>query len=108
MKDRQLELRHVQDKLPSARQQGVRELLFLIQGGKAPADTADIDALIVREFVTGQNIYVAEWTTFLSSCLVIFAEEGRRELLRLSSDELQKRKLEISPLLQWADLLAAI
>ncbi|HMO86703.1 MAG TPA: hypothetical protein PKC18_17470 [Lacipirellulaceae bacterium] len=77
----------------------MRELLFLIQGGKAPADTADIDALIVREFVTGQNIYVAEWTTFLSSCLVIFAEEGRRELLR---------KLDISHRRRWADLLAAI
>lgn len=108
VKDRQLELRHVQDKLPGVRQQGVRELLFLIQGGVAPADTEAVQLLAAREFVTGQNLYVVEWTEFLNACLTLFGEEGRRDLLQAVGKELDERKLDIAHRKGWAELLRQV
>jgi len=50
VKDRQIELKHVQDKLPGVRERGIRELLFLVQGGVRDADDAHIKELVLRQF----------------------------------------------------------
>lgn len=108
VKDRQLELRQVQDKLPGIREKGVRELLFLIQGGVAPADSEGVSDTITRQFVTGQNVYAVEWNGFLSSCLVLFGEDGRRDFLRHVGRELDERRIDINHRRAWAELLGRI
>lgn len=108
VKDRRLELRQVQDKLPGVRERGVRELLFLVQGGVAPADTAAVADTITRQFVTGQNVYVVEWSNFLSPCLVLFGEDGRRDFLRGVGQEMDLQRADISHRRRWAELLATI
>ena len=108
VKDRQLELRQVQDKLPGVREKGVRELLFLIQGGIVGSDVDTVNELISRQFVTGQNVYVVEWYSFTSSCLMLFGEEGRRDFLKHVGRELDERKVDIRHRRQWASLLESI
>ncbi len=108
VKDRQLELRHIQDKLPAAREKGIRELLFLVQGGAADDDAQRVTDAIGREFVTGQNLYVLEWEEFMGSCLVLFGEAGRREFLQQVGREMDVQKADIKHRRRWAALLATI
>ncbi len=108
VKDRQLELRQVQDKLPAARERGIRELLFLVQGGTAVEDAQGVADTITREFVTGQNVYVLEWEEFIGSCLVLFGEMGRREVLQQVGKELDQQKADIGHRRKWAELLRTI
>ena len=108
VKDRRLELRQIQDKLPGVREKGIRELLFLIQGGVVEADSGGVTELISRQFVTGQNVYVVEWSSFMSSCMVLFGEDGRRDLLQHIGRELDDRKVDIRHRRQWATLLDSI
>lgn len=108
VKDRQLELRQVQDKLPAAREKGIRELLFLVQGGTTSDDTQSVADTIAREFVTGQNLYVLEWDEFIGSCLVLFGEAGRRGFLQQVGKELDKQKADIGHRRKWATLLGTI
>src|ERR1019366_4581800 len=61
VKDRQLQLRQLQDKLPAVREKGIRELLFVVQGGVMEEDIDAFEHSVVGEFVTGQNVYVVEW-----------------------------------------------
>jgi hypothetical protein len=108
VKDRQLELRQVQDKLPAVREKGIRELLFLVQGGTSIDGSQSVSDTIAREFVTGQNVYVLEWDDFIGSCLVLFGEAGRREFLQQVGKELDKQKADISHRRKWATLLGTI
>jgi hypothetical protein len=107
VKDRQLTLHDAQDKLPAIRDKGIRELLFLVQGGIESNEGA-IDELVTRQFVTGQNIYILEFENFLASCMVLFREDGRREFLRKVGRELDERRTDITHRRKWAELLASI
>jgi hypothetical protein len=108
VKDRRLSLRHAQDKLPSVRERGIRELLFLVQGGVESADRRPVDNVIDRQFVTGQNIYVAEFGTFLESCLVLFGETGRRAFLLRVGEQLDSQRADLMHRKRWADLLQGL
>lgn len=108
VKDRELALRQLQDKLPSVRQKGIRELLFVIQGSILDAESNEITETINREFTTGQNVYVVEWERFLGSCLVLFGEAGRREFLQSIGTELDRQKADIVHRRKWASLLSSI
>jgi hypothetical protein len=108
VKDRQLTLRHAQDKLPNIRSKGIRELLFLVQEGIISQDLEPVNSLIDREFVTGQNIYVCEFREFLRSCLVLLGESGRRTFLQYIGEELEKQRLDISHRKKWCSLLETL
>lgn len=108
VKDRHLTLRQMQDKLPAVREKGIREMLFLVQGGTAGDDAQDVATALSRQFVTGQNLYVLEWDEFLTSCLVLFGEAGRREFLKHVGKELDRQRADISHRRKWASLLGTI
>jgi hypothetical protein len=59
VKDRELNVRAVRDKIPQTREKGIRELLFLVQGGVSRTEQADVDATIEREFATGHRRRIA-------------------------------------------------
>jgi hypothetical protein len=105
VKDRQLRLTDAQSKLLTARSKSIRELLFIVQGGTFPADTAAITQLIDHEFVTGQNLYILEFQGFLDNCLVLFGESGRAEFVRQIGQELEKAKTDIGHRREWATIL---
>lgn len=104
VKDRQLTLRHVQDKLPAVRKKGVKELLFLVRGGATSGDAGSIDKLTQKEFITGQNVYVCEIDEFLQNCLVLLGETGRREYLAEIGAQLDEVKADIEHRTIWRDL----
>ncbi|MCG3197386.1 MAG: hypothetical protein GHCLOJNM_01872 [bacterium] len=108
VKDRQLTLRQIEDKLPGVRSKGVRELLFLVQGGIFPDDTGQVDDLIEREFTTGQNLYVLEFQRFVESCLALLGETGRRGFLIEVGIELDRQREDISHRRKWKDLLTRL
>ncbi len=108
VKDQQLTLRHALDKLPGARSKGIRELIFLVQGGIAAAEAESVRNLIDREFITGQNIYVCEFAAFMESCLVLVGERGRRIFLECIGKELDERRVDIEHRRKWAGLLSSI
>ncbi len=105
VKDRKLTLRHVQDKLTTIREGGVRELLFLVQGGIEDGDEQVVHDTIEREFNVGQNIYVCEFDSFLECCLVLFAENGRRELFINVGRSLDELRADLTHRQTWRDLL---
>ena len=106
VKDRHLTLRQTEDKLPGARDKGIREILFLVHGGVDPQDRDSLSGLIDREFVTGQNVYVCEFGDFLESCLVLFGESGRRTFLQRVGEFLDEQRAEMSHRREWRDSLA--
>lgn len=57
VKDRQLTVREVEDKLPAAREKGVAEILYLIRGGVESDRTAEYKSIQEREFSAGHNLY---------------------------------------------------
>jgi hypothetical protein len=105
VKDRELQSRHVEDKLPAVRVQGVREILFVITGGLAKEEKEAIAGLIDREFVTGQNVYVVPFDRFLESCLVLFGEGGRRRFLVIVGDAIDDANADLAHRQAWRDLL---
>lgn len=108
VKDRQLTLRHAQDKLPVAKAKGIREIIFLVQGGIQSSDDAKVGDLVEREFTTGQNLYVCEFKEFLNACLILLAEGGRRAFLQQVGQELDALKADLSHRQMWRELLALI
>ncbi|MCI0740789.1 MAG: restriction endonuclease, SacI family [Gemmataceae bacterium] len=105
VKDRQLTLHQMQDKLPSIREKGIREILFLVQGGVVQENVDSIKASVGQEFVTGQNIYICEFHDFLKACLVLFGEVGRREFLLLVGEELDRLRAPLQHRQEWCRLL---
>jgi len=105
VKDTKLTIRHVQDKLPQARERAIRELIFLVQGGVASSDADRIGELIEREFVTGQNIYVCEFDTFLHASLVLLGESGRRQVCFHVGAALEQMGADLRHRQDWRDLL---
>jgi hypothetical protein len=108
VKDRALTLHHAQDKLPALRSKRIREMIFLVQGGVIASDRESIDALIAKEFATGQNIYVSEFTDFLAVSLIQTGEAGRREFLEQVGHQLDESKADVSHRARWSALLSGI
>lgn len=82
LKDRALVIAEAQDTIQSAREQEVREILFIAQKGLAPQDANGMSELIEAEYVKGQNIYVCDdIMEFARSLLIILGEVGRKSFL---------------------------
>jgi hypothetical protein len=108
VKDRALRLRHVQDKLPAIREQGIRELLFVTTVGDEADAAASMAELREREFNAGQNIYVTDFKQFLQSCLILFGEPGRRDFLVAVGEALDELKVDLSHRQAWQALLTSM
>ena len=106
VKDRPLTIGHTQDKLAALRAKGIREMIYLIRGGVLAADRQAIADLIHKEFATGQNLYVTEFSEFLRVTLIQLGELGRRTFLENIGRELDERKADLSHRIKWRELLA--
>lgn len=106
VKDRELTLCQVQDKLPAMRERGIRELLFLVRGTTQISE--ELTALIQREFVSGQNLYTLSFQNFLETSLSLIGEQGRREFFIAVGSELESQRCDYLHRKCWSDLLAAL
>jgi hypothetical protein len=78
---------------------------FVATTGIADSDKEPIAELIDREFVTGQNIYIASFDRFVESCLILFGEDGRREFLIQVGKSIDDIKADLLHRQAWRDLL---
>ncbi len=108
VKDRSLTLRHAESVIPSARDKGIREVLFLVQGGVETSDKDSLAILFAQQFGTGQNLYVSEFRSFLETCLVLFGEGGRRVFMQEVGISLDEDKADITHRKAWALLLQGL
>jgi hypothetical protein len=108
IKDRVLTLHQLQDKLPIMREKGIGEIIFLVQGGIDPENPLAVTETIERQFVTGQNVYVCEFSPFLQACLTLFGESGRRQFLLLIGEELDRVRADLIHRQDWCKLLQAM
>lgn len=109
VKDKTLELRHVQDKIPGLRAQSVSESLFLAFRRIASADSAAIATLLAKEFSSGQNIYIFEDPfSLLTTIWTLIGEEGRSQYLKAVGHQLDEFKAAINDRRAWADLLGEL
>jgi hypothetical protein len=95
-------------KLPGVREKGIRELLFLVQGGVESADANAVESLVDHQFATGQNIYVCDFNRFAESCLILLGESGRRLFMKYIGEQLEARRADFAHRKAWADILHKI
>jgi len=108
VKDRKLELRHVQDALPKVREKGIRELIFLIQNCIKEEDKENIESILKEQFTSGQNLYVEDFFVFARVILSLMGEVNRRKFLEYVGEELEDRGEDYKHKKYWSDLLSRI
>ncbi len=108
VRDKELTVKQVKDKLPNMRSRKVTEFLFIAQKGIHADNGVKIQELVKKEFVSGQNIYIFDILEFAASLLALLREVGRREFLESVSKTLDKYGSAIEHRKAWADLLSQI
>ncbi len=104
VKDRKLTLTQLESKVDQARTEKVREILFLSKGIEEKSED-HVKRKIKSEFVSGQNIYVIDFDSFLENVLVLFGEEGRTEFISNIGPELERVNAAIHHKKTWSNLL---
>lgn len=105
VKDRDLTIQHVQDKVKNIREKNITDMFFIIQQGLKNEDKEEIELLIGNEFSRGHNIYVLPTDNFIECILALFGENGRRYFLECVGKELNDKRVGISHKKAWANLL---
>lgn len=107
VKDCPLRLDHVRDKLPFMREKRVRELLFLVRGGRVPENIEELDDLQREQFISGQNLYWCEFDRLLATVATLIGENGRRRLLERIGGALDEYGV-LADRESWRDTLSSI
>jgi hypothetical protein len=108
VKDRELTIDHISDKIANARSKNVSELLFLIHKGIRRKNGQKVSALVKREFAVGQNIYIQSIVEFISNVLILLGEASRREFILEIGRTLDKYESGINHRRAWAELLSSL
>lgn len=107
VKDRKLALTHLESKIDKARVDRVKEILFLSKGIETGSEDG-VNTKIESEFVSGQNIYVIDFDSFLKNVLILFGEEGRTEFITNIGPELERVNAAIKHKKDWVSLLKKV
>lgn len=105
VKDRELTVTQISDKLPATRTAQVTELLFIVERGVRKEDDDEAAALIERSFASGHNIYVFPLQDFASGILALLGEAGRRDFLVNVGAELERYQAPLTDRRAWSALL---
>jgi hypothetical protein len=107
VKDQQITISQLRTKLRTIREKQVSEIFFVAQG-RVPTEEAEVEALIDREFTSGQNVYVTDIAKLSATVLAILGEDGRREFLMETANQLETYRSEITHRRAWATILQTI
>jgi len=108
VKDKELTVNHIKDKLPGLRAGRISEILFIAQKGINQDEIEGVITLLGREFSSGQNIYVFNLIRFTESLLALIGENGRRDFLETVGTHLDKYGSALQHRKTWAALLSKI
>ena len=101
---RVLTFEQLRSKVCYLRENGVREAFFITCSGVRDDDLEDIHAMVDREFVSGQNLYITEFLPLCRTILGLLGESGRRRFLEYVCRQLDAHTSVIHRR-TWADLL---
>jgi len=104
VKDRQITITQLKDKMQTIRQRGISEVFFVAQKGIPLAEKDEIEQLIRREFTAGHNVYVTDLNRLAEAVLALLGEDGRTEFLREVARQLDRHS-RIEHRRAWAELL---
>ncbi|MDO8637280.1 MAG: restriction endonuclease, SacI family [Dehalococcoidia bacterium] len=108
VKDKELTINHIKDKLPNMRSKRVSEILFIAQNGVVKEEETNIEELTSKEYSSGQNIYIFSFSGFAESLIALLGEGGRRTFLENVGNTLDKYGYSIQHKRDWASLLSLI
>ena len=108
VKDRTLNLTHLDAKVDLARSNQIKEILFMAQQGIEKKDEPGIVEKIRQEFVSGQNIYISNFVDFARGILILLGEKGRVDFIGRIGTELDAAKSSITHRKAWATLLKRV
>jgi hypothetical protein len=106
-KDRQITISQLRAKLRNIGEKQVSEIFFVAQG-PLESERSEVEALIDREFTSGQNVYITDLVKLGTIALSIVGEDGRRDFLRETRNPLDTDKSEITHRRAWASMLETI
>lgn len=105
-KDRTLTLSQVASKIAGIREHRIGEAFF-VANSINPDDISSLRELLRKEFIGGQNIYIADLGSFAQSILALLGEEGRSLFVEFVGAQLNEHS-EVRHRKEWARLLGAI
>ncbi len=108
VKDRDLTVTQVSDKLPAIRSGSVTEVLFILGSRMRRQDAAETNEILDRQFASGYNIYVFPFEDFASGVLAILGERGRHDFATEVGKVLETYHAPVSDRRAWAVLLQAL
>jgi len=108
VKDTQLAIKHIEEKIPQIREKKVSEFFYLVKEGIEPDHVSQVKDRIIREFSSGHNIYNFDLLDFSEVVLALIGEEGRRDFLVEIGSVLDEYSSPISTRREWADLLSEV
>ncbi|MGH8546119.1 MAG: restriction endonuclease, SacI family [Gammaproteobacteria bacterium] len=108
VKDKELTISQMRGKIKTIREKQVSEIFFIAQRGVVQGEKQQINELINREFVSGQNIYMTDLISLAKATLALLGERGRKDFLREVGHHLEAYKSDINHRRAWATLLASV
>src|SRR5438445_911330 len=107
VKDRQITINQLRAKLRIIREKQVSEI-FSVPQGPLEAERSEVEALIDREFTSGQNVYIADLVKLSTAALSFAGVDGRRDFLMETANQLEMYKSEITHRRAWSAILETI
>jgi len=108
VKDREITVGQIKDKLSNVRTRKIAEMLFIAQNGIAAGDEEEVRSLIRREFSSGQNVYIFTLVSFARSTLALLGERGRSRFLDAVGAQLDAYASDVRHRKAWAELLCSV
>jgi hypothetical protein len=111
IKDRPLDSAELQATVEKCRVGEVSELLFVIRAKGTFAHDLPSERFAdecERQFSSGLNIYVEQFSHFAQTILTLVGEQGRQDVLRAVGAALSEQNADIKHKWAWADLVKSI
>lgn len=107
VKDRELTVIQIQDKIPAIRELKAADVFFLATSGVKDEDVSAVEQVIMGAYASGHSIYVLEFKAFCRTVLSLCADGGRRDFLEAVGRQLDEF-CETSHRSEWALLLGRL
>lgn len=104
VKDSDIRISHISDKIGRAREENIAEFLFLVRRENGEFSES-VRERINAEFTSGQNIYVFDISEFVNPILVLLGEKGRTEFLREVGKVMEEYSSSFVTRKHWSELL---
>lgn len=104
VKDSDIRISHISDKIGRAREKNITEFLFLVRRENGEF-SKPVQERINAEFASGQNIYVFDLLEFVTPILVLLGERGRTEFLRDVGRVMEEYSSSFVTRKHWSELL---